>query len=380
MIYLDNSATTKPYPEVLDTFRQVSEQFFANPSSLHSLGGQSENLLKKARQQAAGLLNVKDSEIMFTSGGTEGNNAAIKGSALTFGHRGRHVITSTVEHSASYESFRQLEQLGFDVTYLPVDDEGRISLEQFQQSLRDDTILVSLIHVNNELGTIQPVMDIANILKSYPKTLLHIDHVQGIGKVPLDLNHEGIDFCTISGHKFHGLKGTGILYVKDGVNLSSLLSGGGQEMGRRAGTENLAGIVALTKALRITLEHFRTDLSSMQQMLMKIRAHYTNRSVVQINTPEEGAAPHILNITVKGIKAEVLIHALEDHDIYISTKSACSSQEMGASRILLASGLNNDDANQAVRISLSYNNTMADMDQFLTVMDDKIAQLQEVMG
>lgn len=379
MIYLDNSATTKPYPEVMETYRIVSERFFANPSSLHSLGGQSEDLLTKTRRQAADLLRVKEQEIIFTSGGTEGINLAVKGSALTFKHRGKHIITSTVEHAASHNSMKQLEKLGFEVTYLPVNRDGYISLEDFKEALREDTILVSLIHVNNELGSIQPVKEAADILKKYPKILFHIDHVQGIGKVPLDLKHEGIDMCTISGHKFHGPKGTGVLYLREGLELSSLLTGGSQEMGRRAGTENLPAAAAMVKALRLTLEKAGQHLDDMKRYRQMITEHYKDHEKVVINTPQD-AAPHIVNLTVKGIKAEVLIHALEEKDIYISTKSACSSQETGASRILLSCGIPEDEARQAVRVSLSFTNTKEDIEYFLNTMDEKITELQEVMG
>jgi len=327
MIYLDNSATTKPYPEVIDTYRIASEQFFANPSSIHQLGGRSEDLLNKSREQAAALLHVKPHEVIFTSGGTEGNNFAIKGTALGFPERGKHLITTKVEHPASLRAFEQLEKLGFEVTYLNVDRYGRVSVDDVKNALRDETLLVSIIHVNNELGTIQPIKEIGKLLKNRPKTLFHVDHVQGFTKVPLNFHEDGIDLCTISGHKIHGPKGTGILYKREGIMLSPLLAGGGQEFGFRSGTENLPAIAAVVKAMRLSTERGRNGGSSQMRMLTyHIRETLESHPRIIFNTPKEDAAPHILNMTVKGIRSEVLIHALDTQGIYVSTKSACSSK------------------------------------------------------
>ncbi|MBM7644827.1 cysteine desulfurase [Scopulibacillus daqui] len=379
MIYLDNSATTKPLPEVLDTFRIVSEKFFANPSSLHNLGSLSEEMLKKSRHQAAQLLGVKDDEIIFTSGGTEGNNLAVKGAAFAYRSRGKHVITTRVEHASGYNAFKQLENEGFDVTYLPVAKDGRVSVQDVKEAIREDTILVSIIHVNNEVGTIQPVQEIGRYLQSFNKILFHVDHVQGIGKVPLKLSGSGIDLCSISGHKFHSPKGTGLLYVRRGVNLSPLFSGGSQELNRRAGTENLPGIAAMVKALRITLEESRQHLGRLQDLQNKMRDAFNTNEHMVVHTPDCHAAPHILNLTVKGIKSEVLVHALEEEDIYVSTKSACSSKEGGASRVLLAMGVPEDEAAQAIRVSLSYQTTEAEIMTFIDTLNKKVTQLKSIM-
>lgn len=294
MIYLDNSATTKPYKEVLDTFVTVSEKYFANPSSLHSKGGESENLLGQARKSIAQLLNVTPSEIVFTSGGTEGNNIAIKGIAFQHQNRGKHLITTGVEHASSYESFQFLESQGFEVTYLPVDKNGRVSIEDLKKALRTDTILVSMLHVNNETGTLQPIKEIGEVLKNHPKVFFHVDNVQGIGKVHLPIKEYGIDLCTISAHKIHGLKGTGVLYVKNGVTLSALFTGGEQEYRKRAGTENVAGIVAMAKALRIMLQ----EMSSKKEQLLSIKNTLITglQSIedVEINTPLKESAPILL--------------------------------------------------------------------------------------
>ncbi|MFC7393637.1 cysteine desulfurase family protein [Scopulibacillus cellulosilyticus] len=380
MIYLDNSATTKPLPEVLDTFRIVSEKFFANPSSIHNLGSLSEEMLKKSRHQAAQLLGVKDDEITFTSGGTEGNNLAIKGAAFSYRNRGKHIITTEIEHASGYNAFKQLENEGFDVTYLPVKQDGRVSVQAVKDAIREDTILVSMIHVNNEVGTIQPVQEIGHYLKSLNKVLFHVDHVQGIGKVPLNLSDSGIDMCSISGHKFHSPKGTGLLYVRRGVNLSPLFSGGSQELNRRAGTENLPGIAAMVKALRLTLEEYQHHLGKLQDLQNKMRTAFNTNEHMIVHTPSENAAPHILNVTVKGIKSEVLVHALEEEEIYVSTKSACSSKEGGASRVLLAMGVPEDEAAQAIRISLSYQTKEDEIKTFIDTLNKKIKQLKFVMG
>ncbi len=254
MIYLDNSATTPPYPEAVNTFTQVSQQFFGNPSSLHSVGLDTEMLLTKARSSIARLLHIAPSELIFTSGGTEGNNLAIKGAALEHQGRGKHVITTEIEHPSVKEAFFHLEKIGFEVTWLPVNNEGRLEVETLAESLREDTILVSVIHVNNELGTIQPIEEIGTVLKDWPKAVFHVDHVQGMTKVPLSFKEAHIDLCTFSAHKFHGLKGTGAIYIRSGVKLSPLFHGGSQELAHRPGTENVAGIAAMAKALRLSLK------------------------------------------------------------------------------------------------------------------------------
>ncbi|HSU79936.1 MAG TPA: cysteine desulfurase family protein [Candidatus Angelobacter sp.] len=378
MIYLDNSATTRPYAEVLDTFRKVSELFFANPSSIHGLGGRSENLLKETRAQAARLLNVEESELVFTSGGTEGNNLAIKGVAFQYMSRGKHLITSNSEHPATLNAFSQLEALGFDVTYLPVDEMGQINLDELLQAIRPDTILVSLIHVNNEWGSIQPVEAIGNLLSEYPKIVFHVDHVQGLTKVPLDFKRARLDLCTMSGHKIHGPKGTGLLYVRNGLRISPLFSGGGQEQDRRSGTENLPGMAGMVKALRLTLEKEKAGRPHLTKLNRRLRESLGSHPDIILNSPND-AAPHILNISVLGLKPEVLIHSLEEEEIFISTKSACSSRRNAASHVLLNAGIPEEIAKQAVRISLSFENTAEEIDTFLTVFHQKVAKLRQVM-
>ncbi|TFJ92555.1 cysteine desulfurase family protein [Lentibacillus salicampi] len=378
MIYLDNSATTKPDPYVLSSFQQASERFFANPSSIHQLGGEAERLQTKAKVQAAELLHVQREEIVFTSGGTEGNNLAIKGIALEHQGRGKHVITTSVEHSSVDEAFKGLEQLGFDVTYLPVDDKGVVSPGELNDAIREDTILISIMHVNNELGSIQPVQEIGRIAKQHPKLFFHVDHVQGMGKVPLKLADSGIDLCTISGHKIHGLKGTGVIYVKKGTTLFPLFHGGDQEEGMRSGTENLAGAVSFVKALRLVTERQTTGIRHMRELQQVLRHNLSEMDGVEINTPEE-AAPHILNISVPGLKPEVIIHTLGDQEIYISTKSACSSKQTDESKILSACGHGKDRSASALRISLSYDTTEEEISVFLKALSEAIDQLKAIL-
>lgn len=379
MIYFDNSATTKPFKEVLDSFVKVSSDYFGNPSSLHQIGGQAEKLLSQARNQIATLLGVRASEIVFTSGGTEGNNLAIKGTALALNGRGKHIITTEIEHASVHNAMKQLEELGFEVTYVPVNSSGLVSSSDIKKAIRKDTVLVSVIHINNEVGAVQPIWEIGQMLSGFPKILFHVDHVQGAGKLPLDFYNCGIDLCTISGHKFHGLKGTGALFVREGINISSLLSGGDQEGKKRGGTENVAGMVAMAKALRMSLELQDKKSDHLKKILETIRAGLKKMPEVVIHTPVQSMAPHILNFSIEGLKAEVFVHALEQKGIFVSTTSACSSKRHSASKTLLAMGIPAGLAESAIRISLSYDNTLQEAEYLLKAVTDTLIQLGEVM-
>ncbi|UII55189.1 cysteine desulfurase [Cytobacillus spongiae] len=379
MIYFDNSATTKPYTEVLDSFLKVASDYFGNPSSLHEIGGQAERLLTQARMQMAQLLQVRSNEIYFTSGGTESNNLAIKGAALQHKGRGRHILTSSVEHASVRQSMEQLAELGFRITYVPVDSNGRIDPKNLEALIEEDTILVSLIHVNNEVGTIQPIQEIGEILQKYPKILFHVDHVQGIGKVPLNFKEAHVDLCSISAHKFHGLKGTGALYIREGTALSPIMTGGNQELKLRSGTENVAGMVSMAKALRLTLEKRELELTKLEQIKQYIRDELERIDEIVIHTPKSQAAPHILNFSVKGFKSEVFVHALEENKVYVSTTSACSSKKSATSQSLLSMGVPHELAQSAIRMSFSFENTMIEAETALNVMKEKITELRKVM-
>jgi cysteine desulfurase len=377
MIYFDNSATTKPYKEVIDSFVKVSTEYYGNPSSLHRFGSQAEQLLTKARTQIAELLRIKSQEVFFTSGGTESNNLAIKGAAIMYKGRGKHLITTSIEHPSVKHAMEQLEQNGFEVTYLQVDKSGRVSVEDVRKAIRHDTILISIIHVNNEVGTIQPIQSIGEMLKEYPKVLFHVDHVQGIGKVPLSLKESLVDLCSFSGHKFHGLKGTGMLFIKEGIKLAPLFSGGSQERKQRSGTENVAGMVAMAKALRMVLARSEQELGQMTLIQNKLRNGLSQMHGVVIHTPLQHAAPHILNFSLHGIKSEVFVHALEQEGVYVSTTSACSSKRRQPSSTLMAMGVSESLAGSSIRISLSYDNSVSEAEIVLSTVKKAINQLGE---
>ncbi|MED1600255.1 cysteine desulfurase family protein [Alkalihalophilus marmarensis] len=365
MIYLDNSATTRPHQDVLETYTKVSYDYFGNPSSLHTLGMEAEGLLTKARSAIADQLHVSAKEILFTSGGTEGNNLAIKGTAYHKKSRGRHLITTEVEHASSYETYKELEADGFEVTYLSVDSNGRVSLEDVKKAIRKETILVSIIHVNNETGTIQPIEEIGQLLNHFPQVRFHVDDVQGITKVPLNIKKAKIDLLTASAHKFHGVRGTGMLYVRNGVRLKPQIHGGVQEMEVRSGTEHVAGAVAMARALRMEMEKAQKEKSHLVKLHSKLIHSLPTIDGVTINSPLEKSAPHIINFSVESIKPEVLIQSLSAKKIYVSTKSACSSKLAEPSRVLLAMGKNSTAAGSAIRVSLSYETTEKEIDVFL---------------
>ncbi|OKL38338.1 cysteine desulfurase family protein [Domibacillus mangrovi] len=365
MIYFDNSATTMPDESVMDTFVKAGIRFFANPSSLHSPGMEAERLIEKAREQIAGLMKVSTDEIIFTSGGTESNNLAIKGVASFYKGRGRHIVTTMIEHPSVFEACRDLEKSGYSVTYVKPDENGIVQKKEIEQAITGETVLVSVMHVNNETGAVQPVKEIGKLLKKYPSVLFHVDDVQGFGKVPLDLQAACVDLLSVSGHKLHGLNGTGFLYKRQGVQVAPLFSGGGQERGFRSGTENVSGIASLAKAIRLLQQ---SDPEKTREMTGFIRGQLIKREWSIIHTPPQ-SAPHILHFSIPGIKGEVLVHALEKEEIIVSTTSACSSKQNKPSRILEAMNVNREHAASAIRISLSRYNTMEESVKFIDALD-----------
>lgn len=372
MIYFDNSATTKVHPGVLTTYTKVSEAIWGNPSSLHKMGENAYNLLEQSRAQIAELLGCQKEEIFFTSGGTEGDNWAIKGTALEKGIYGKHLITTQVEHPAVLNSMKQLEKLGFEVTYLPVDENGRVSVEELKQALRKDTILVSVMAVNNEVGTIQPIKEIAQVLADHPKVHFHVDAVQAVGKGLTDLiMDERVDLVTFSGHKFHAPRGVGFLYKKSGRKLAPLLSGGGQEKNLRSSTENLPAIAAMAKALRLLLENETKNVAHEQAIRQKIFEHLQEFDKVTLFSQlDDKFAPHILCFAIAGVRGETIVHAFEDQGVFISTTSACSSKKGQVSSTLHAMQVDDKIATSAVRVSLDENNTLAEADKFNQIFDD----------
>ncbi|GAA3610396.1 cysteine desulfurase family protein [Secundilactobacillus similis DSM 23365 = JCM 2765] len=380
MIYFDNSATTQAAPEVVDTYDKVSHQIWGNPSSLHKFGEQAFNLLEQSRKQIADLLSVSQSEILFTSGGTEGDNWVVKGTAIEKRAFGNHLITTAVEHDAIHNSMEQLKQLGFEVTYLPVDEHGRISIADLKAAIRPTTILVSVMAVNNEIGTIQPLAEVADVLKDYPKIHFHIDAVQGIGKgIQKLVMNDRVDFVTFSGHKFHGPRGIGFIYARRGRKIAPLLTGGGQERNLRSGTENLPAIAAMAKALRLLLNDEPKKVARQAEIKKRIFDHVSQFPLVTtFSEINNGFAPHILCFAISGVRGETIVHAFEEHDIYISTTSACSSKKHLASSTLTAMAVPESLATSAVRISLDEHNTLAEADEFIKVFDQLYDQFKKL--
>lgn len=367
MIYFDNSATTKPYPEALATYTEVATRIWGNPSSLHNLGSQATRILEASRKQIAELIGKKAEEIYFTSGGTEGDNWILKGVAFEKAPYGKHIIVSDIEHPAIKESAAWLKTQGFEVDYAPVDARGFVKVDALANLLRPDTTLVSVMAVNNEIGSIQPIHDIAALLEDRPTVSFHVDAVQALAKVATEVYlPERVDFATFSSHKFHGLRGVGFVYIKEGKKITPLLTGGGQEKEMRSTTENVAGIAATAKALRLAMENQEAFASKTQQMKEVIRQELANYPDVTIFSGEDHFAPHILTFGIKGVRGEVVVHAFEEFDIYISTTSACSSKAGKPAGTLIAMGVDKSVAQTAVRLSLDIENDMSQVEQFLT--------------
>ena len=369
MIYFDNAATTKIYDDALTSYVQVSQKFFGNPSSLHQLGVDAYQVLTKARAQVASLLSVQPEEIFFTSGGTESNNWAIKGTALEKSVFGKHIITTKIEHPSVIQTCKQLERFGFEVTYLDVDSNGIVNVDQLKESLRKDTILVSVMAVNNEVGAVQPIAEIAKVLEEYPSIHFHVDAVQAVERASQLLAIGRIDLLSLSAHKFHGPRGVGIMYKKFGRKIQALLTGGGQEKGERSTTENLPGIVATTKALRMALE----EESVTGELRSQLWKELATKSEIRIFSPEDGAS-HVLCFAIKGVRGEVVVHAFENHGIYISTTSACSSKKGDSSSTLYAMDVPTEWATGAVRVSFSNDNTKEEVEQFIDVLHQLMKQ------
>ncbi|HHR6782889.1 TPA: cysteine desulfurase family protein [Streptococcus pneumoniae] len=367
MIYFDNSATTRPYPEALETYMQVASKILGNPSSLHRLGDQATRILDASRQQIADLIGKKSDEIFFTSGGTEGDNWIIKGVAFEKAQFGKHIIVSAIEHPAVKESALWLKAQGFEVDFAPVDNKGFVDVEALEDLIRPDTTLVSIMAVNNEIGSIQPIEAISEFLADKPTISFHVDAVQALAKIPTEKYlTERVDFATFSGHKFHGIRGVGFIYIKSGKKITPLLTGGGQERDYRSTTENVAGIAATAKALRLSMEKLDIFRSKTGQMKAVIRQALLDYPDIFVFSDEEDFAPHILTFGIKGVRGEVIVHAFEDYDIFISTTSACSSKAGRPAGTLIAMGVDKDKAQSAVRLSLDLENDMSQVEQFLT--------------
>ncbi|MFD1471480.1 cysteine desulfurase family protein [Companilactobacillus mishanensis] len=372
MIYFDNSATTKIEDSVLKTYNVASQEYFGNPSSLHKLGLKAFELLETSRKKIAELMNFKTHEVFFTSGGTEGNNWIIKGTAFKKREFGKHIITTSIEHPSVMNSMRQLEELGYEVTYLPVDKTGHINVDDLKKAIRDDTILVSTMAVNNEIGAIQPIKEIARVLDNYPSISFHVDAVQAIGKGIEDkIIDPRVDFYTFSGHKFHAPRGIGFIYMKEGKQIEPLMAGGGQEKNLRSGTENTPAIAAMARALRLLKENESAKHDTMLKLKTMLVEHLEKMDNTHVFSKlDDNFAPHIICFTLDGVRGETTVHTFEERDIYISTTSACSSKKGLESSTLKAMSTRENIATSAVRVSLDENNTEAEMNEFLKNLDE----------
>lgn len=376
-VYFDNSATTKPYDEVIEAVSKGMKEYFGNPSSLHKIGMNCEKRLNEAREYFASTIKCNKEEIYFTSGGSEGNNLILKG-LLKPGH---HFITTAFEHHSIISTCKQLEEKGVKVTYLDVDSEGRISLEDLEEAITKDTVLVSIMQVNNEIGVIQDIEAIGKLIKERSsRAKFHVDAVQGYGKLPIDVNKSNVDFLTVASHKIHGPKGVGFIYIKKGIILNSLISGGSQEKGIRAGTENLPGIIGFEKAVQMTFE----EMESRYDKVLELKKYFVERlneiKDIRINGEIDGFSPYILNVSFLGVRAEVLLHLLEEQNIYVATGSACTSKSSAAhgSYVIKSLGLSNKEVESAIRFSFSYENTKEEVDYTIDVLKKSLMFLRRV--
>ncbi len=375
MIYFDNSATTKPYKEVVELVARLMSEEFGNSSSLHTLGIRAERILENTRRTLAETIKAQPDEIIFTSGGTESINMALKGSAEALKRTGKHIITTPIEHDAALESLKALSSIGYEVEYLGVDEYGHISLDELKDKIRDDTILVNIMAVNNELGTIEPVEEAAHIIKSKNKTtMFHVDAVQAYGKIPINVRNLEADFISFSSHKIHGPKGVGMLYMRKGVRLHPIISGGGHERKLRSGTVNVPGIAGFGLAASMKIERMEEDskvCSKIRQLLLD-NLEKSLGSSLRVNSPMDGV-DSVLNVSLKGVQSETILHFLEMKEIYVSSGSACHSRKNAVSHVLKSIGLPPEWAKGAIRFSFSGDNT----EQEAEICSNTIA---EIMG
>ena len=372
--YLDNAATTFVFPEVKDLMGKVMEEDFGNPSSLHKKGVKAEQYIKEAKETIAKFLKVEPKEIVFTSGGTESNNMALIGSAYANQRRGKHIITTRIEHASVYEPLMHLEKEGFQITYLPVDEHGIVKIDALKEALTDETILVSIMYVNNEIGSIQPIEEIGKIIKSYREDILfHVDAIQAYGKLKIYPKRAKIDLLSVSGHKIHGPKGSGFLYIKDKTKIQPILFGGGQQKGMRSGTENVPAIAGLSLASKLMYENHEEKIEKLS--ILKER-FIKGVSEIENVTNNSGEAPHIISISFPGVRSEVLLHALEEKGVYVSSGSACSSNHPAISGTLKAIGLDKNHWESTLRFSLSIFTTEEEVDFAIQCLKELVPVLR----
>lgn len=378
--YLDNGATTAVSENAVKRMTEIYTEIYGNPSSMHKMGVEAELIIKKAKKIISKNIKCNEQEIYFTSGGTEANNLAIQGFLKNKGNKKRHIITTVIEHPSVLSVYNSLEDDGYEVTYLKVDNTGRIDLEELKDSLRSDTALVSIMYVNNEIGTIQDLESISRIIKDNSAALLHVDGIQALGKIECHMKKYGIDMFTMSSHKIHGPKGVGALFIKKGITIKPLFIGGGQEKTIRPGTENVPGIAGFAVAVEEAYTNFKVVADNMNDLknYFQIRI-FEEIPNTKINGSEDNSAPHILNISFEGMRGEVLLHVLESNDIYVSTGSACASKNKSYSHVLTSLGLSNSNMEGAIRFSLSKHTTIEEIDYTMDILKKSVTDLEKII-
>lgn len=378
-VYLDNSATTRCFPEVAELVSKIMCEDYGNPSSMHMKGVESEQYIRSARETFARLLKVQEKEIYFTSGGTESDNLALLGCSAANYRAGRHLITTKIEHPAVLQTMRYLQQQGFEVTYLDVDKNGRVRIEDVRKALRPDTILVSVMHTNNEIGSLQPLAEIGELIQQVnPRILFHTDAVQGFGKERIFPKKLGIDLLSASSHKLHGPKGVGLLYIGEKVKIHPVTFGGGQQKGLRSGTENVPGVAGMAKAAELIYENLEAEREKLYELKQYFVENVSKIEDTKVNgLTGKDSAPHVVSVSVRGVRSEVLLHALEDKGIYVSAGSACASNHPQTSETLKAIGLEKDLLHSTIRFSFSVFTTKEELDYTLQAMYDMIPMLRK---
>ena len=375
IIYLDNAATSKVYPEVLDSYNQITLKYFANPSSIHKLGQESNRLLEKSREQVLTLFNLTHHEVIFTSGATEANNLAIKGYALANRNRGNHLITTAVEHPSVLNTFKSLEKYGYEITILPVNKNGVIEVNSLKEAIKDNTILVSVMSINNETGAINPIKEAGELLKNYPKIAFHVDMTQAIGKIDIPL--ENVDMFSFSGHKIHALLGSGALIKEKKIILEPIANGGGQENNLRSGTNTLALSATLAKALRISLKEQKENYQKVSNLRDYLVSYLKDNPDLYCLNSLDDNNPYIVNFSLLNHKASVVVEALSNKGIMVSSLSACHSKNEDYSYVVLA--MNNDMklAHNTIRVSFSYENTVDDVNALIRGLKQIMKEIKQ---
>ncbi len=381
--YLDNSATTVVAKEVKDIMIKVMSEDYGNPSSLHQKGVKAEKYIKEAKETIAKSLKVLDKEIIFTSGGTESNNLALIGAAMANMRAGKHIITSSIEHASILSTMDFLKGSGFRISYVPVDKNGHVNLDKLKNELCEDTILVSIMYINNEIGAIEPIEEISKIVKeNNPDTIFHVDAIQAYGKCKIYPSKIGIDMLSVSGHKINGPKGSGFLYVSSKVKIKPIIHGGGQQKGMRSGTENVPAIAGLSQAVKVGYNDFDEKKGKMYELKDYFIERISKIDNVLVNSKKGlESAPHIVSVSFVGVRSEVMLHTLEDKGIYVSAGSACSSNKAkSVSATLKGIGLKNEEIDSTIRFSFCFNTTKEEIDYAIDIIENNITMLRKFVG